>query len=117
MLDHAKMYEMVQGIPNFPHLTLGGVSQPDTDYAKHYGDVIMGVIESQITSLTIVYSSIYVKTAICMCILSRSCYITKINDYSGRRGIRPGSNAKTYNYSLLPFLLQHTGNCLNTDEK
>ena len=30
-----------------------------TRMATHYGDVIMGVITSQITSLTIVYSSVY----------------------------------------------------------
>ena len=56
MLERAKMYEMVQEIPR---LTLGGVSHPNTDYAKHHGDVIMGAIASQITSLTIVYSTVY----------------------------------------------------------
>ena len=31
----------------------------NTVYAKHYNDVIMGVIASQITSLTTVYSTVY----------------------------------------------------------
>ena len=32
---------------------------PIGDFATHYGDVIMGAIASQITSLTIVYSTVY----------------------------------------------------------
>ena len=32
---------------------------PKTKYSSHYGDVIMGAMASQITSLTIVYSTVY----------------------------------------------------------
>ena len=53
-------------MPKFNLLLLEGVpvytvsiSVIDTKHPDHYGDVIMGAMASQITSLTIVYSTVY----------------------------------------------------------
>ena len=43
----------------YPNKNDHGVKRPIEYERKHYGDVIMGKIASQITSLTIVYSTVY----------------------------------------------------------
>ena len=44
---------------HIPHETMDVINFPRHDMILHYNDVIMGAIASQITSLTIVYSTVY----------------------------------------------------------
>ena len=41
-----------------------GTHQSTVDYSQHYNDVIMSAIASQITSLAIVYSTVFIQTQI-----------------------------------------------------
>ena len=48
-----------QGWSNWLFQFLKDIIKPSSFSVRHYGDVIMGTITSQITSLTIVYSTVY----------------------------------------------------------
>ena len=50
-------FETIRSIPWLPMLCL--LTSPDNHGIAHYDDVIMGAMASQITSLTIVYSTVY----------------------------------------------------------